>query len=651
MEGLRQSDLEGIDSVRHHQTSLNDLIDRRYSRRDTMRSGVSTMAIAVLGGSVLTACDDTPLPADKAPTVTAGSTGATSAGRVVTLTGTANDDHQIIATRWAQTSGPSVTLTTNTDGSVSFVAPAVTATTNLVFSYSADDNGGSTTTATTTVAVSPATLGFNAVAKNKLDVVTVPTGYTAQAMYRTGDPILASVAAYKNDGTDTNFAGRAGDHHDALWYWGLNAAGTARDETNSSRGLLVMNHENINAQYLHVNGQTGNVSGGVRPEAEAIKEIEAHGVSVVEIFQNADRSWSYKQDSSFNRRITPNTVMQFNGPAAGSDFLKTLYSPTGTAGRGTINNCANGVTAWGTAITCEENWAGYFYRPNNTGRTAKEITGLSAYAAMGGSNRWYTVVPADSTSTLYSRWDVQVRGNSAVEDFRNEGNQYGWVVEFDPYDKSKAPRKRTALGRLAHEGCWPGAFVAGRKPAFYMGDDTAGEYLYKFVSATAWSAADANTSDSLAIGDKYLDAGTLYVAKFNADGTGTWLALVFGQNGITAASTIYPFASQADVLVHARLAADVVGATPMDRPEWTAVNPVTGEMYLTLTNNTSNRTLANTDAANPRYYTDTKTTGATQTGNPNGHIIRLRETGDTTEATTFKWDICSARVRLPMPQT
>ncbi len=191
---------------------------------------------------------------------------------------------------------------------------------------------------------------------------------------------------------------------------------------------------------------------------------------------------------------------------------------------------------------------------------------------------------------------------------------------------------------MNHEGSWPGRFIAGTKPAWYMGDDAQNEYLYKFVSATAWSASDASATNRLAIGDKYLDAGTLYVAKFNADGSGQWLPLVFGTGPLTAANATYPFADQADVLINTRLAADAVGATKMDRPEWTAVNPANGEVYLTLTNNSS-RTVANTDAANPRAYTDPKTSGGATNGNANGHIIRLKETGDTTEATAFTWDI------------
>lgn len=629
-----------VDTNHSETVTLNELAERRLSRRQTLRGG-SAIVAATLGASALAACDSNEVENDPSPTVSAGASATTSAGRVVTLTGTATDNGAVQAVSWTQTGGTTVTLNGATGNTASFLAPSVSAATALTFQFSASD-GKTVSSATTTVTVNPAVLGFTAVAKNKLDVVTVPTGYSVQVINRLGDPIAAGVPAYKNDGTDTNFAQRIGDHGDALYWYGLSSAG-ARDDASSTRGLLVQNHENINQQYLHVNGATS--SGGVRPESEAQKEIDCHGVSVTDVSVNASGVWSVNQASSLNRRITPATPMALNGPVRGSDLVKTPYSPTGVAGRGTINNCANGTTPWGTALTCEENWAGYFRRSGDTAnRTAKEVTGLSRYGvtSSSGSYGWSTVTPADSTNTLFRRWDARATtGGSATTDWRNEPNQFGWVVEIDPYNASSTPRKRTALGRMGHEGCWPGLFVAGRKPAWYMGDDSRREYLYKFVSNTAWVAADATASDRLSIGDKYMDAGTLYVAKFNADGTGTWLPLVFGQNGITAASTVYPFADQADVLVHARLAADVVGATPMDRPEWTAVNPANGQVYLTLTNNNAaGRPLAGTDAANPRHYNDPN--GAAQTanyGNPNGHIIRLRENGDTTEATAFTWDI------------
>ncbi|MBB5710722.1 PhoX family protein [Sphingomonas xinjiangensis] len=631
-----------VDTNTSTEITLNELADRRLSRRQTLRGG-SAIVAATLGASALAACDSNDgneSDNNAAPTVNAGAAITTSAGRLVTLSGDASDDKGVEALSWTQTAptGTPVTLSNPTSKTPTFIAPAVAAATTFTFQLAAADAQGRTSTGVATVTVNPATLGFTAVPKNLLDVVSVPAGYTVQVINRVGDPIAANVPAYKNDGTDTNFAQRIGDQHDALQWFGLSSTGT-RDANSSTRGLIVQNHENIVQENLH---PAGTSFGGVRPEADALKEIEAHGVSITEVTEGANRTWTTVQGSSFNRRLTPNTPMVFNGPARGSDLLKTAYSPLGTSGRGTINNCANGVTPWGSALTCEENWAGYFRRFADGTRTAKELASLSRYGISdraNGNYGWSTVVPSDPADTRFRRWDARATGSSATTDFRNEPNQFGWVVEFDPYTPNSVPRKRTTLGRLGHEGAWPGRFQAGKKPAWYTGDDSGGEHLYKFVSATAWVEADANATDRLAMGDKYLDTGTLYVAKFNADGTGAWLPLVYGQNGIDSTYAAYPFADQADVLINARLAATVVGATPMDRPEWTAVNPQTGEVYLTLTNN-GGRALANTDAANPRSYTDPRVDSArSSSGNANGHVIRLREDGDTTEATTFKWDI------------
>jgi uncharacterized protein len=416
-----------VDTNHSDNPTLNELAARRLSRRQTLRGGSAILA-ATLGTSVLSACDsadgfEPPVKQGPSTTVT------TSSGRMVTLSGTADANGN---QSWVQVSGPSVTLNGATSANASFLAPPVSTATQFVFRY-ATGNGNATNWADTTVTVNPAQLGFTAVAKNKLDVVSVPTGYKVQVINRTGDPIAAGVPAYKNDGTDTNFAQRIGDHGDALYWYGLNAAGT-RDETSSTRGLLVQNHENINQQYLHPAGATS--VGGVRPEGEALKEIENHGVSVTEAIEGANRAWSVVQASTFNRRITPNTPMTFSGPARGSDLLKTPFSTAGTDGRGTINNCANGTTPWGTALTCEENWAGYFRRSgDNAARTAKELTALSRYGVTSGSGNfgWSTVTPTDGTSTIFRRWDARATvGGSATTDYRNEPNQFGWVVEIDP---------------------------------------------------------------------------------------------------------------------------------------------------------------------------------------------------------------------------
>ncbi len=618
---------------------LASIVDERYSRRQTLLRGLGASSAAFLGTSLLAACDLDVFGGGNglgAFFVAAGSSGTASSGNVVTLTGTQGAG-TATGVQWSQVGGPPVQLSGANTNVATFIAPAVAGSTQLEFRFQATGANGQSSAQNTTVTVTPAVLGFAPVAKNLNDVVTVPAGYSVTVMTRLGDPIAASVAAYANNGTDASFAQRIGDHGDALYYYGLNAAG-ARDDDSSTRGLLVQNHENISEQYLHPNGP----SPAPRPQAEAIKEIEAHGVSIVEYRDAGNRQWSYVQNSAFNRRITPNTPVVFNGPARGSDFLKTAFSTDGTTGRGTINNCANGHTLWGTNLTCEENWAGYFRRKGDDAvRTARELTALRRYGVTGGTgnNAWSTVPGGDSR---FLRWDARATGASATADYRNEPNTMGWVLEIDPYDPNSVPRKRTALGRMGHEGAWLGKLTSGQKVAVYMGDDARREYLYKFVSSASWNPADAQAANRLAIGDKYLDSGTLYVAKFNADGTGAWLPLVFGSVPNRPAVGVEPeyvFASQADILVNTRLAADAVGATPMDRPEWTAVNPVTGEIYLTLTNNNaSNRPLAGTDAANPRHYNDPK--GASnQFGNPNGHIVRLRETGDNPAATGFAWDI------------
>jgi uncharacterized protein len=633
-----------VDTNRSGNPTLSSLVEERFSRRQTLYSGFAATAAIAMPSALLTGCSDE----DVAPagSVQAGQSARTSSGAVMMLSGTASGNFSSLS--WSQVSGPTVTIENPTSPQARFLAPSVAAATDLVFQFTGTDGLGRTQSAQTTVGVDPAKLGFSAVAKNLNDIVTVPDGYTVTVLYRAGDPLKAGTSAYGNTGSDTDFASRAGDQHDAIYYYGLAATGNGRDDTNSARGLLVMNHENIVQRYMHANGPTGTAAGQARPEAEALKEIEAHGVSVVEVSRNASGVWSYSQASSLNRRITPFTPMDLVGPVRGNALVRTQFSTDGTRSRGTLNNCANGYTAWGTNLTCEENWAGYFRRrtaTDNPLRSAKEITALTRYSVGGGplgggAFGWFSVVAADPADTRWRRLTAEVSGPDATQDFRNEANQFGWVVEIDPYDPASTPRKRTALGRFAHEGCWPGPFRAGRRPAFYMGDDARGDYMYKFVAATAWDAADAQRNDRLAVGDKYLDTGTLYVARFNADGSGTWLPLIFGQGGLTAANPAYPFADQADVLINARLAGDAAGATRMDRPEWTSVNPGNGEVYLTLTNgNATSRPLAGTDAANPRHYNDPRTTGTAQRGNPNGHIIRLRETGDTTEATSFTWDI------------
>ncbi len=490
----------------------------------------------------------------------------------------------------------------------------------------------------------PTQLGFRAVAKSLADTVSVAEGYSASPLFRLGDPMAANIPAYKNDGTDAaaTYAMRAGDHHDAITYFGMDANG--RYSTSSTRGLLAMNHEAITPAFLHPTGPTLTGTGADQKRTvadEVMKEYYAHGVAVVEVEKAANGGWSYKQDSRFNRRVTTLTPIALSGPAAGSPMMVTKFSPQGTQTRGTLNNCANGYTPWNTYLTCEENTAGYFRRivaTDDPKRSDKEKRALARYGVAGtGRELWATMAP-DTADNIHGRWNAEVTGATAADDYRNAPNTYLWTVEIDPFTPDAMPKKRTAMGRFAHEGSWLGPVVAGRPLVWYSGDDSRGEYIYKYVTTANWDPADANRG--AAAGDKYLDSGKLYVAKFNADGTGEWIELRFGSPQINATTPGYAFTDQADVLIHARLAADAVGATKMDRPEWGAVDPVNGQVYMTLTNNNASvRSLAALDAANPRHYNDKRVNGTNQYGNSNGHIIRWQEANDNAASTTLRWDI------------
>ena len=488
----------------------------------------------------------------------------------------------------------------------------------------------------------PEKLTFTAVAKNHNDIVTVPEGYEANVIYALGDSINPAFGDWDDNNIPSgpSFQFRSGDCHDGMHFFGLNTSKNNFDESVSAEGLLVMNHEYINQTFLHPKGPTK--VNGRRPEDEVIRETNAHGVSIVHIKKDAaTQKVIIDKKSIFNRRITASTEMNFAGVAAGSSLLATRFSPAGRQTRGTHNNCGNGYTPWGTYLTTEENFIGYFARSTTDDalRTPEEIIALKRYGLKAGSGSrygWETAIGQVESQDLYDRWNADVKAVQPTQDYRNGPNTFGWMVEIDPFDNRLNPVKRTSLGRFAHEDSACRA-VAGQPLAFYMGDDSKGEYIYKFVSRAVWDVKDVN--GGYGAGDKYMNAGKLYVAKFNNDGTGQWIELAYGKNGLNESNSTYPFKSQADVVTFARLAGDAVGATKMDRPEWCTVNPVNGEVYVTLTNNSNRGKDYATDAANPRNYTDLKDGKTTQKGNVNGHIIRFKETDDKTTAETFKWDI------------
>ncbi|UGV31716.1 PhoX family phosphatase [Halopseudomonas aestusnigri] len=467
-------------------------------------------------------------------------------------------------------------------------------------SSSSDDNGGSP---------SPAPLlGFSAVAVSSADEIVVPEGYSYQVIIPWGTPILGSFPSFSVNSTGADQAEQVGSHHDGMHFYPIDGS--------SDDGLLVLNHEYVEPRLMHAAAQGLALTSsalpplvdGERPADQVRKEANAHGVSVVRIVKAANNEWSVQPDA-LNRRITALTPMEIHGPVRGSDFVKTLYSPNGTMTRGTLNNCGNGYTPWGTYMAAEENWAGYF---TNKGDNPREH---SRYGVQTGATSRYAWELADNGADEFVRFDASIKGATAADDYRNEPVCFGWMVEIDPFDPTSNPKKRTAMGRFGHEGVVFAPAEEGKPVVCYSGDDSRFEYIYKFVTAANYNAATANGS--------LLDEGTLYVARFNDDGTGEWLPLVYGQNGLDEANG---FTSQADVLVNTRLAADFMGATPMDRPEWGAVDPANGDVYFTLTNNTS-RNAGNVNEANPRVT------------NRHGHIIRWKEDGGEQAATTFSWDI------------
>lgn len=444
--------------------------------------------------------------------------------------------------------------------------------------------------ATSGVRVDDGAISFRAISASADDAVRVPQGYTATTLFRWGDPVGSTLGtpAFRQDAGNSaaEQALQAGMHHDGIQYFPLPYGSTA-----SNRGLLAMNHEYTDDGLLHADGMAG-------WSAEKVRKAQAaNGVSVIEVEQR-DGRWAVVSPSPYARRITATTPMRMAGPAAGHALLQTAADPAGLEVLGTFNNCADGYTPWGTYLTCEENWNGYFVNAGSL--TADERRyGVSA---RGAGYRWH---------------EHDERFNAAVHP--NEPNRFGWVVEIDPFDPSSRPVKRTALGRIKHEGAAL-SLTRDDRVVYYMGDDQQFEYIYKFVSRDAWNRTDRAANRNL------LDHGTLYVAKFNADGSGEWLELTHGRKGLTTADG---FDSQAEVLIRTRQAGDAVGATKMDRPEWAAVNPKDKSVYCTLTNNSARgaKGRPDVDAANPRA------------NNTFGHIIRWREAGDDPAATRFRWDI------------
>ena len=429
----------------------------------------------------------------------------------------------------------------------------------------------------------PPKLGFKSIPPSTADAIQVPEGYVAEAIAPWGDPvgIASAMPAFRPDAGNSaaEQALQFGMHHDGMHFYPLGDA-----VAGSRRGLLAINHEYVDDGLLHADG-TANWS------AEKVRKSQAaHGVSVSEVALQ-DGRWQLQKPSRYARRFTASTPFAIGGPAAGHALMQTVADPAGRTVLGTIGNCASGITPWGTYLSGEENWAGYFN---------------SAEQPDADQLRW------KMRKNSWTRWAAHDERFDANR-HPNEFHRFGWVVEIDPMDPTSTPVKRTAIGRAAHEGATVAVTRDGRA-VVYSGEDERFEYIYKFVSRDRIAPAGQGKTAGQA-NRELLDHGTLYVARFDADGSGRWLPLLQGRGPLTPAKG---FADQGEVVIKARQASDLLGGTRMDRPEWIAIDPDSREVFCTLTNNLDRGAPGRpgVDAANPRA------------NNTMGHIIRWVDDGD-----------------------
>ncbi len=491
-------------------------------------------------------------------------------------------------------------------------------------------------------------LSFDGIEGSNADDIVLPEGYTADVIIRWGDALNPTFADLDTDALQNGELLKEGAAEAAANQFGYNCDAVEYfpiipGSDNSRRGIVAVNHEYTQPEMLFPDfplfGQqildpdsnenrpatTAEIRALIaefrtnNPESTKV-ELAQHGIAVVEVAR-VRRGWTYRRASFFNRRITAETPIDLSGPAAGDPLLQTAADPTGTRVFGTLNNCAGGQTPWGTYLSAEENVDQYFGNFSAYADSADaDANVLDAHARLplpgSQSNRGWEVTEA--------RFDVANEPKEAL--------RFGWVVEVDPYDPFSTPKKRTALGRFKHE-CATTILAADNRCVVYSGDDARDEYMYKFVSEKSYDPA-ASRSEHLTI----LDSGTLYGAKLNDDGTGVWLPLIWGQGPLTAENG---FASQAEVLIKARKAADLLGATPMDRPEDFEANPVTKKVYCALTNNTRRQSNDPDGTRNAQGREVSSFPNASNPRGPNrfGHILEITEEGDDNAATTFVWEI------------
>jgi secreted PhoX family phosphatase len=463
----------------------------------------------------------------------------------------------------------------------------------LAFGSGAAVMGASFLKGDTAFAQQTTRFAFDQIAAQTDSTIHVPQGYNWKVLARWGDPLFSDAPSFdpakgvQSEGADRVF----GENTDGMELFNI-----------GGHEVLA-----VNSEYTNNDINLPHAEEGKPASAEDVTTLQnMQGVTVMEIAEG-ENGWSIVVDSPFNRRITHLTPMKIEGPAAGHALLQTAADATGMLSLGTFNNCGAGRTPWGTYLTCEENFNGYF---GSTAGMPEDETVAAGYKRYG--------INEKGSGYNYHAFDERFD----VSKNPNEPHRAGYIVEIDPADATSTPVKRTALGRFKHENAAVTLAPDGRV-VVYMGDDERGEFMYKWISRDVYvPGGDTST---------LLNEGQLHVARFNDDMTGEWVALTPDATGMDAAA----------IAIFTRTAASKVGATTMDRPEWVAVNPTAAEAYCCLTNNSrrgarnddgSLRTNAGGDqmavnAPNPRET------------NEFGQIVRWRPHGSNHASNTFDWDL------------
>ncbi|MEO9323577.1 PhoX family phosphatase [Nocardioides sp. C4-1] len=465
---------------------------------------------------------------------------------------------------------------------------------------------------------------WSAVEPNRRDALVTAPSFTSAVVVRWGDPVVAGPAFDAHRQSVEAARTQFGYNCDYVGLLPLDPF-KRRDPDAAVPGdeaLLVVNHEYTDENLMFP------ADTYTDDEIKAIAMVN-HGMSVLRVRRGlVPGSWKRVEPSRRtpeNRRITIDTSFELTGPAVGDPRLRTSADRRGRTVLGTLNNCAGGMTPWGTVLSGEENINQYF--DASAGLDPRYSAEYARYGITGQGKGW---------SSVDARFDLTREPH--------EAHRFGWVVEVDPHDPDGAPRKHTMLGRFKHEGANVTIAETGQAVA-YMGDDERGDYLYKFVSRRAYDPRGNRAARRHNL--ELLTEGTLYVARLTGDGsqdgrfdgTGEWIRLC------TDRESFVPGMSVNDVLIFTRLAADRVGPTKMDRPEDVEPNPVNGRIYAALTNNSNRGSAAMpVDEANPLASSMVRASiGAPLTsasGNRNGYVLELEETArDGHAGRRFSWNL------------